>query len=178
MKTGDKIENKRTGQQMIFLQTATDTNGALLQIECFSPPTAMREPEHIHPFQENSFKVLSGVIHFKINGKIFLAGPEDEVAIPAGVPHFFWNEEQETAHYIQEFRPALKTEDLFQTFFSLARDGKLNESGIPNLFAASLIMLSYAKELRIIRPSWALQKIVFCCLAPIGWMLGFKKHYS
>jgi mannose-6-phosphate isomerase-like protein (cupin superfamily) len=177
MNSRDKIENKRTGQQMIFLQTAKDTNGALLQIECFSPPTTMREPEHIHPSQENSFRVLSGVLHFRINGKIFLAGPDDEISIPAGTPHYFWNEEQETAHYIQEFRPALEIEDLFQTFFSLSRQGKLNRSGVPNIFQASLIMLRYSKELRIVRPSWTLQKIVFSCFAPIGKLLKLKAHY-
>ena len=177
MKSGDKIENKRTGQRMIFLQTAMDTNGELLQIECFSPPTTTREPEHIHPSQENYFKVLSGVLHFKVNGKIVLAGPDDEITIPPGAPHHFWNEEEETAHYIQEFRPALEIESLFETFFSLARDGKLKNSGAPNIFRASLIMLRYSNELRIVKPSWVLQKIVFSCMAPFGRILGFKTHY-
>jgi hypothetical protein len=57
---GDKIENKRTGQRMIFLKTWAETNGTQLQIECFSPVTSAREPEHIHPYQENRFQIISG----------------------------------------------------------------------------------------------------------------------
>lgn len=163
---------------MIFRRTGQDTSGELLQIECFSPPTTAREPEHIHPFQENSFKVLCGVLHFRINGKIVLAGPDDEIRIPVGVPHCFWNEGQETAHYMQEFRPALEIEDLFQTFFSLSRDGRLNKHGTPNIFRTSLIMLKYAREVRVIKPSWVLQKIVYSCFAPIGKLLRFKARYS
>jgi quercetin dioxygenase-like cupin family protein len=178
MKSGDKIENKRTGQRMIFLKTAQDTNGDLLQIECFSPPTEMREPEHIHPFQENSFRVISGVLHFKIDGKITVAGPEDEISVPAGIPHHFWNEGDETAHYIQEFRPALQIEDLFQTFFSLSRDGKLSKTGVPNIFRTSLIMLHHANELRILKPAWTIQKKVFIFFAILAKVLGFKEQYQ
>ncbi|KAA2240280.1 hypothetical protein F0L74_29385 [Chitinophaga agrisoli] len=67
MKKGDKIENARTGQRMIFLQTAAETNGALLQIECFSPVTTTKEPAHIHPLQENRFEILSGDLCFSMN---------------------------------------------------------------------------------------------------------------
>ena len=54
-KQGEKITNSRTGQIMIFIKTGHETNGELLEIECFSPPSKAREPEHIHPYQENNF---------------------------------------------------------------------------------------------------------------------------
>ena len=43
-KKGDKITNSRTGQIMIFLKTCEDTNGELLEIECFSPQSKAKEP--------------------------------------------------------------------------------------------------------------------------------------
>ena len=44
-KKGDKIINARTGQIMVFLRTADETNGEILEIECFSPPSPMNESE-------------------------------------------------------------------------------------------------------------------------------------
>lgn len=65
---GDRIRNNRTGQRMIFLKTWAETNGIQLQIECSSPPNITREPEHIHPYQENRFTIISGKLTFRING--------------------------------------------------------------------------------------------------------------
>jgi len=177
IRKGDQIENRRTGQKMIFLQTGKETNGDLLEIECYSPPTETREPEHIHPIQKNIFKIISGEVSFNINGNVqkYLAG--EEISIMPGVPHHFWNSGTSVAHYLQEFRPALTIDQLFQTFFALARDGKLSKSGTPNIFRTALIMLEHEKELRVIKPSWGVQKLIYTLFAPIGRILGFKKYY-
>jgi len=174
---GDQIENLRTGQKMIFLQTGRETNGDLLEMECFSPPTDAREPEHIHPMQENTFKIISGEVSFRINGKIEKALPGEEVSIMPGIPHHFWNSGTSVAHYLQEFRPALNIDQLFETFFALSRAGKLGKHGAPNIFLTSMIMLAHQKELRLVKPSWKIQKFVFNVLAPIGQIIGFKKNY-
>lgn len=112
---GDKIENIRTGQRMIFLKTGTETNCTQLQIACFSPVTTAREPEHIHPYQENRFQLISGELTFCIKGKEQTARGGDMVSIPKNVPHYFYNSGTDEAH-IQEFFPALKIDTLFETF--------------------------------------------------------------
>jgi quercetin dioxygenase-like cupin family protein len=175
---GDRIENRRTGQRMIFLKTWAETNGTQLQIECYSPPTAAREPEHIHPYQENRFQLLSGELRFCINGKEQTALAGDIVSVPKNVPHHFWNPGTVEAHYIQEFFPALRIDTLFETFFALARDGKLNKKGAPNIFRAALIMLAHQKEIRLYKPNWNIQKLVFTVLAPVGKLLGYKAEYK
>jgi len=178
IKLGDKIENARTGQRMIFLKTWAETNGTQLQIECFSPLTDAREPEHIHPYQENRFHVLSGELSFFVDGNVKVVHPGETLSIPKNTPHFFWNSGRDEAHYIQEFFPALKIDSLFETFFALARDKKLNKGGAPNIFMASLIMLKYEKELRLSKPAWILQKIAFNLFAPIGRLLAYKPDYQ
>lgn len=138
-KQGVKIENARTGQVMVFLKTATETNGQLLEIECYSPPTDEREPDYIHPYQENIFKMIEGFCVFDIEGKEQIIGPGQTISIPPNVKHHFWNSGDTVAHYLQEFRPALHIDDFFNTFFALSRDRKLNNKGIPNFFHVSLI---------------------------------------
>jgi quercetin dioxygenase-like cupin family protein len=174
---GDSITNKRTGQRMIFLKTWAETNGTQLQIECFSPASSAREPEHIHPYQENRFKILEGELRFSINGKELSAFAGDIISIPKNVPHHFWNPRKTGAHYIQEFYPALKIDGLFETFFTLAHKGKLDKKGKPNIFRAAQIMLFYQNELRLSKPGWALQKFVFRLLSPVGYLLGYRVRY-
>jgi mannose-6-phosphate isomerase-like protein (cupin superfamily) len=178
IKQGDKIVNARTGQIMIFLKTGAETNGEFLQIDCISPPTAVKEPEHIHPLQENKFEIISGSCTFNIEGKERLAKAGEVVTIPPKVRHHFWNSGEVDAHYIQEFRPALKIADFFDTFFALSRDGKLNEKGIPNFFHASLIILRHKNEIRVTNPPWAIQYLTYILLAPIGRLMGFRADYK
>ena len=114
---GDKITNARTGQVMIFLQTSAQTGGQLLEIECYSPPSSEREPEHIHPIQENNFKIISGSCAFSVNGEEKTISEGQTISIPPGTKHHFWNPGNNVTHYIQEFRPALNIEEFFETFF-------------------------------------------------------------
>ena len=178
IKQGDKIINARTGQSMLFLRTAAETNGEVLEIECISPPSLAREPEHIHPVQENIFKIISGTCNFSIDGKEQVAGPGRTIRIPPNTRHYFWNATDMDVHYVQEFRPALQIADFFDTFFALSRDGKLNEKGLPNFFLMSLIGLKHRNEIRVLNPPWPIQLVTFIALAPIGLLLGYKPGYS
>ena len=178
IRQGDQITNRRTGQVMIFLKTSAETNGELLKIECFSQPTLEREPEHIHPFQQNSFEIISGRCIFRLDGKEQIVGPGQSINIPANVPHHFWNDGKIEAHYIQEFRPAFNIDRFFETFFALARDGKLNKKGIPNLFHTSIIGLAHKDEIRLTKPPWVLQNIFYNILAPFGKLMGYSADYK
>ena len=175
---GDKIANARTGQVMIFRETGAETNGALLEIECFNPKSDEREPVHIHPKQESSNEVITGKLHFWVDGKECTIGPGEQIVIPPGVPHRFWNEDNEVAHHIGRFSPALNIAGFFDTLFALARDGKLNKNGIPNFFHACVIVLAHKDEIRLTKPPWIIQYFTYLLLAPIGRLLGYRSDYK
>ena len=175
---GDTIVNIRTGQKMTFLETWAETNGTQLKIDCISPASSEREKSHFHPYQENRFTILEGNLHFTINGKEQFAEVGDTISIPKNIPHSFYNSGHLDAHYIQEFFPALKIDSLFETFFVLARDGKLNKGGTPNIFRTALILLNFEKEIRLTQPNWILQKFTFKLLAPIAKLMGYKAFYE
>jgi hypothetical protein len=161
IKQGDSIINTRTGQKMTFLKTWAETNGTQLKIDCVSPVTSEREKSHFHPYQENRFTIVEGQLLFTKN-----------------VPHGFYNSGQVNAHYVQEFFPALKTDSLIETFFVLARDGKLNKSGTPNILRTALILLNFENEIRLAHPNWKLQKAIFNLLAPIARLMRYKAVYE
>src|SRR5674476_1005775 len=127
IKQGDKIVNPRTGQIMIFKTTGKESNGALLEIESFNPVSNEREPIHIHPKQESSIEVLSGILHVWVNGKEHILTPNQRIVVPAGIPHCFWNEGPEEVYHVGTFSPALNIAEFFDSFFALARDGQLNK---------------------------------------------------
>lgn len=173
-RAGDEIVNPRTGQRMIFRQTASETAGDLLQIECFSPPSTAREPEHIHPYQENRFELLSGTLRFRVQGREQTVGPGEVITIPPGTPHRFWNDSDEEARYIQEFRPAMEIGAFFERLFGLARDGKLTDKGAPGIMQMAVSGPAFWNEIRVSQPPEIVQKIVFALLEPIGRLLGYR----
>lgn len=176
--SGSTIYNPRTGQRTTFLQTAADTQGALLRIESFHPGHGPAEPYHIHPFQESRCEVISGALCFRVGAAVRAVRAGEGVNIPRGVPHNFWNEGDEEAHAIQEFRPALKIEDFFDTYFALARAGKLNEKGLPNLLHMAVIMREYDREIRVLQPPRVVQQLLMWTLTPVGRLLGYRGTFQ
>ena len=163
---------------MLFLKTGKETNGKLLEIECYNPKSDAREPVHVHPKQESSNTVISGQLHFMINGKEHIIGPGERIDIPRGVPHSFWNQSETTAHHIAQFSPALTIADFFKSYFELCADGKTNNKGMPNFFQVCLSMLKHRNDIRLTSPPWPLQFLTFVILSPVGFLLGYRPTYT
>jgi quercetin dioxygenase-like cupin family protein len=176
--TNAQIRNPRTGQRMRFLQTAADTDGALLRIESVNPPTGIAEPEHIHPRQQSRATLINGTLRFTVDREERRLSPGDTITIPAGTPHYFLNDGDEDAVSIQEFRPALRTADFFKTLFELAERGKLDQNGMPSLLTLALLGPMYADEIRATSPPWLVQRAAFALLAPIARLRGHSRAGS
>ena len=175
-RTNEEIVNPRTGQRMIFRQTAADTNGTLLQIETINPP-GPAEPEHIHPEQVSSAEVLAGALTFNVAGTVRRVPAGEKIVIPAGVPHYFWNDGEEDGRAIQELRPALRTEDFFTTWFALARDDKLNAKGMPPLLQMVALVQPYARVMRPTSPPWPVLRLTAWVLGPLARARGYRAIY-
>lgn len=173
MELPEEIHNLRTGQRMRFLDPQDEPAGALLRIESVNPPSGVPEPEHIHPRQESRARVLSGTLLFSVAGREQRLAPGDAITIPAGTPHWFVNDGAEDAVSIAEFRPALRTAELFRTLFGLAERGKLNERGMPSLLALAALGSQFAEEIRATSPPWAVQRAAFAVLGPVARAAGY-----
>jgi mannose-6-phosphate isomerase-like protein (cupin superfamily) len=89
-RSGQSIENPVAGDRMIFHETSADSEGRRLVFELVLAPGAHGPPEHIHLHQEERFRVISGRIGAKIDGRESVLDPDDEVTVPAGVKHTWW----------------------------------------------------------------------------------------
>lgn len=176
--SGSEIVNPRTGQRTKFVQTADDTANVLLQMETYHPPHNPAEPEHTHPLQESRCAVVAGSLCFCIRGVEQSVRAGESVTIPRGVAHYFWNDGDDEAYAVQEFRPALKIEDFFVTYFALARDGKLNKAGLPSILQLAVLMQEYDQEIRVTQPPRRIQQLLMWTLGPLGRLLGYRGTYT
>ncbi len=129
--TGDELVNPVTDERIVFLQTAADTEGRLLEMDDFWTRPGHRTLEHIHPEMQERWEVIAGSVCFCIAGVERIAGPGEVVIAPAGVPHMAWNLDAAPVHLRIQMRPALRWELFVERLFALARDGYANERGLP-----------------------------------------------
>ena len=98
--------------------------------------------------------------------------------VPAGTPHKFSNVGEETAHFVCEVRPALGFEQLIETMFSLAEDGKVNKKGMPSPLRLAVIAKHHFDDVRLPFPPAWLQRVGLVMGAPLGRLLGFRPTYQ
>ena len=171
---GETLENRASGQRIVFRRTAAETGGDLLEVEAvYTKPTPSRPPVHYHPYQRERFEVLSGRLEVMVDGKERTLGEGEVLTVPPGTPHAMWSEETGTRVNWQT-RPAMKTGSFFETLWSLAGDGETDESGAPNLLQMAVIAREFADEFRLARPPWPVQRALFAALAPAGRLLGYR----
>ena len=177
-KSGHVLEHPITQEKIVIRQSASDTEGALLQGDFYVQPGGFLAAEHIHPLQEERFEVISGTLGVRLVSKEFTIGPGEVVVVPAGTPHLWWNAGDTEMHALVDVRPALRTENFFEAFFGLAQDGRANpKTGLPNLLWMAVLMREYRNELILARPPRLMQTVLFSLLAPIGRLLGYRGDY-
>lgn len=173
-KSGDVIEHPVTGEKFTFLETARDTGGEYVRIEARVSPHGFVAAAHIHPLIEETFDVRAGTWAFVVDGKETRVGPGGGAIIPAGTPHAWWNAGEEEGVAIVEFRPALKADEFFESFFGLAQDGRVSpKTGLPNLLWMALILRHYRDFVHLARPPLFVQRAVFTPLAGVARLLGY-----
>jgi hypothetical protein len=148
IQAGDVIENAVTGERLVFRRTSAETNGEAVVLEAFLKPNAFGAAAHVHPSQEERFQVLRGTVGFRLGRKKVLAGP-----------------------------PAMQFEQLIETMFGLAADGKTNRKGMPNPLHLAVIAKHYLDDVRLPFPPAWMQRTGLALGAPLGRLLGYEATY-
>ena len=177
---GSLIVNRRTGQRMRFADP--DVGGhpvapeqrQTLRIECWSPASEEREPNHTHPEQASGFQIISGELAFWVDGRESRAGAGDTVTIPAATSHRFWNPTDTEAHYVQVFDPALDTRGFFEVLFRLANEGKLGRGGMPRPLHLPVLFRTFGREIRPSSPPWLVTRLAISALGPVAALRGYR----
>lgn len=178
IRPGDTLENTITGERLIFRKTSAETNGEAVVVEAFVQPSGAVAAAHVHPSQDERFQILKGTVGFKLDGQELMGRPGDRILVPAGTSHKFWNAGEDEAHFVCEIRPALQFEELIETMFALANDGKTNRKGMPNLLRLAVIANAHFDTVQLPFPPAWLQKAGLALGAPVGRLAGYTPSYA
>lgn len=147
VRTGDKLVNPASGKRIVFIQTAADTDGRLLEMDNFWTRPGHRTPEHIHPEMQERWEVVVGTACFRVGGVERTAGAGEVVVAPPGVPHLAWNPTAEPVHPRIQMRPALRWERFIERLFALASDGDTDERGMPDPTLMNGLLREFPREI-------------------------------
>lgn len=171
------VRNPAIGHRITFLQTADQTNGELLQImyAVETPESKPAIPLHIHLQCEERFEVVNGRLGVMLDGERRLLDVGEQVLIPPGTPHTFWNASEVELRFITDVRPPGRLQTYWETVFGLAENGKVGKNGLPHLLQLAVIAPladSYAPNVPI-----PVAKLLVFVLGGIGRLLGYKESY-
>jgi quercetin dioxygenase-like cupin family protein len=173
---GKEIEAEPLGLRMRFNETSADTGGEALRLEVFVAPGQPILGEHMHPLQQERIEVVAGGLRGTVGGEPKELRPGDVSVVPPTVMHHWASEPGEETHLKLEFRPALRTERVFETLLGLAEDGKVRGNGMPRLLQASVFIDEYGEELYFPIPG-PIKKLMAVALAPVARRLGHRPWY-
>jgi len=170
---GETLENRTTGERLVFRRTMTETNGESLEYELVFRPQGFVAREHLHPGQSERHEVVAGELGLELGGRRQVLRAGDAVDVPAATPHRLFAVGDEPVHAAFELRPALRSEQLLRTFFRLAEQGKVSAKGNPRLLYLALIAREFEAEGHATKPSLAVQRALLGPLAALARRLGY-----
>lgn len=109
-----ELGNPFTGQTIRFVEESAD----LLVMESSYEAGGAPAPAHLHPNQQERFRVLSGAVRASVDGEEMTLRTDDELVIPAGTAHEFGGHATEHGTVRWEVRPPLRTREFFERLFA------------------------------------------------------------
>jgi quercetin dioxygenase-like cupin family protein len=178
-RVGETIEHPLTGERMTFLETSESTGGAYLRVRLDVIAGGSIPNLHVHPGSQEHFQIADGRMEIRRGKEAWVASAGEAVTIPPGVAHIWGNPFDEPAAVIVELKPALRAETFFETFFGLARDGKVYpKSNMPkNLLQAAVLAHDYRAEVTLAGLPGVVMRTLTSVLAPIGRARGYRSSY-
>lgn len=172
----EKIKNAATGDSIEFLQTDEGTNGQMTHfIMTLGPNSSWAKfPRHFHPFQTETFKVLSGELNLTVGKNHLVLSPKNEkVVVDMFVLHSFWNATYKEVRFEAEIYPPINIEKGLRLTYKLSQEGKINKKNIPYNPFYTLILMDYFDSYFSFLP-WKLQKFMYRQGSKFARFMGYK----
>lgn len=171
---GQALENPITGERIVFRETGPER----LVIDHFLKPHTGTFAEHIQLNQQERFTILSGTAAYRLNGVNRTAYAGEVIVVPRGAAHRNpWNESNEGMIFRHETTPDLGSAVFFESLFSLAQEGRINQQGEVSplqviVIGAGLESQTYTTGIPI-----SLQRLMIPLLGALGRRLGYPARY-
>jgi quercetin dioxygenase-like cupin family protein len=184
-KSGQILENEVTGVRVVFVKTPQDTGGLQVVHEFTYPPSTGREYPHVHRLSSDKFEILEGQASYQLNGETHAAQAGDSFDFPPGLPHLHpWNNGSDVLKLRQtvtfptpHMTELEKIDGIVETFFGLAKDGKVNKDGVPSFLQVMVSFGDLLPELAMPGIPIGVQRVMMGVMAAIGRLMGIKPRY-
>lgn len=164
----EQIINPITGETLHILESTNEVFKFQYQLE----PHGAIASEHVHPAQQQTITVVAGELHCRVGDRQIVIRAGESVTIPAGVVHDQWNPTEKEVIAIEEYHPAGRIHQMFQTLFALARDGETDDKGVPYPLIGAAFVAEFAD---VIRPARLRHRLIFGWLGSISRLFGYGK---
>lgn len=138
------IKHAFTGEEITFLETSQDTNGAYEHIEVYLPPKGEGPRLHYHLKFEETFEVVDGELKVVIGEEEKILKATETQHVPKETHHRFANASSEqSVTFRVKITPANNFEVSSRIMYGLIRDGEVNEQGVINnpMYLAIVLMM-------------------------------------
>jgi len=177
-RAGDVLEDPQSGDRLVFLRTAAETGGDLLEYELTFTPRGFAARDHLHPRQSERHEVLDGSLGLVSGGRGMRLEAGDVEDVPPGTRHRIFRTQAAPLRARFALRPAFESEVLLETLFGLARDGRVDAKGNPTPLQLAVIFSEFADLGRPPRPPPAVQTAIITPLALLGRARGLRARYT
>jgi quercetin dioxygenase-like cupin family protein len=184
---GTWVENPVTQERDLLIKLPSETNGRYFELEYVNQPFTGKGtiPLHYHPTYTERFDILIGKARYLLGKEEHTASPGDQVTFPPLIPHLHpWSDSKEElrVRMVSEANPpdlaGLKSAlNTGITLFGLARDGKVNKNGLPNLLQAAVLGRSIMPGTYPASLSPRMAQMAIGFLATVGYMAGYRVSY-
>ena len=176
MRAGDVVWNPLTGEKVMLVESAEETEGARI-VGDFAVEAGGFVPggEHVHEYCAEHFEVRSGRIAFLLDGEQRLLEAGEELTVPRGTWHRWWNPGDDEVLTRVRVEPALRFQEAILVFWGLCADGHTNREGRPSPLFGALLATRYRTELRYRQPPDVVQRLMFPPLAALARRRGLDR---
>lgn len=176
-RSGDVLENPVTGERVLAVAGTEDSGDGRITAELRLKPGGAATGEHVHPEVQEWFTVWEGRVALRLDGEESIAPVGERIHVPPGMAHDFRNVGETEARVVVEVWPGERFEAMIVNLFGLARDGKTNARGMPNILQAAVFVRKFRDVMYFTKPPPILQKVLFGVLAPVAKLLGYRGSY-
>lgn len=174
---GETYISPTTKSQMTFVVTTEQSAGERIVVEFENQPDDIGPPRHLHPHQQEEYRVIDGELTIEMDGDEQVLGAGESIVVPPGTPHTFHNAGTRPVRFTSEHTPALNWERFITTLYDLDYDGRCNKKGLPKPLQLFTTLSERRGEEYLIGPPRLVQHLLAVVLGRVGRMLGRTPTY-
>lgn len=163
-----RLHNRHTGE-ILELRRRRQGGDTILELRGSLPPRSEGPPLHVHHLEDEDGRVVAGRVSVLVGGRRMQAGAGESLQLPRGVPHRWWNEQDEPLAFEGTVRPLVDLDRYLQAIFEVVNAGAPNR---PPLFYLAHAALRHRRTQSVLVMPAAVQAVLFRAVVMLGTVLG------